>query len=1015
MADPTQVVQYQTGLPPEIAPYGQRLLGAAESQVFKYKQDPTTGEYLKDDKGMPIVEGFQPYQQYTGDRVAQFTPLQQQAFNAAQTLGPNAATEAAARGLQSLAQSAAGTSYDSFTGSAPSMSAPGSVTTGGINPASVNYAGYDAFTGTAPQMRGPSDVSADQITAAQTNYSPQLTQYQMGPAERVGTGAFTDQGNIQSYMSPYMQNVVDVQAQQAKRQAAIAQQALGAQAARSGAFGGSGAALQRAQANAELQRNLQNIQATGLQSAYQQAMQQYSTDAARQLQAAGMNQQAGMQVGSQNLAAQLATQQLGTQTGLQVALANMNAQQQAAVQNQAAKLQAAGMNQQAALQTATQNMQSQLQTQQLGEQSRQFGAGQGLQAAMQNAGFAQQAAIQSEANRLQAQGMNQQAALETARQNLQSQLQTQQLGEQSRQFGAGLGLQGLQTASTALQNAGQMGQTAFNQQQTAIGLQNQLGGQQQQQTQNILNNQYQDYLNFQNQPYKQLGFMSDIIRGLPMSQTSSTMYQAPPSLMGVATGLTGAYLAGGAPKIFKEGGAVKSYAEGGSVFSRENKERIVGNLHPAGLPRAMQGAMMRGDMDTAQAAQANMAEDDAIRRGIAAAAPSDIGVGYARGGIVAFADRGLVDEEEATSSAGNLWRSITGGIKGGIEKTARAGELRRQMEENRTGFFEALTPTQRAERKSRGEQLRAEYDQLLGKTPSAPAPKVTGDDQYNADVKQGLPQAPAKAVEKPAAKPSPQISKALDTMSAQSGIPKDTLLDSYTALRSKFEAEGAADRKEMAELMKSFMGEGKKVREGATNKALQDFFLNMAAQASQPGVARGRGLGQLLQPAGAAAPAFIKSRDESERLARELDANDQKLALMGKQFEISQRAGDRKTAMEMATSMENIKRQNEQLGLQRQQLQETMRSNMAREGLSARQLEVAANKQGLSMATLKTRAKTMASQDVTRMYKADPMMAMNDKKNGITPEMRIAQREREYQTDILLGLVDTPKLAADSE
>ena len=65
-----------------------------------------------------------------------------------------------------------------------------------------------------------------------------------------------------------------------KRQAAIAQQALAAQAARSGAFGGSGAALQRAQANAELQRNLQNIQASGLQSAYQQAMQQYSTDAA---------------------------------------------------------------------------------------------------------------------------------------------------------------------------------------------------------------------------------------------------------------------------------------------------------------------------------------------------------------------------------------------------------------------------------------------------------------------------------------------------------------------------------------------------------------------------------------------------------------------------------------------------------------------------------------------------------------------------------------------------------------
>ena len=133
----------------------------------------------------------------------------------------------------------------------------------------------------------------------------------------------------------FRSNVVDVQQQQAKRQAAIAQQALGAQAARAGMFGGSGAALQQAQANAELQRNLQNIQATGLQNAYQQAMQQYSTDAARQLQAGLANQQ----------------------TGLQTALANMNAQQQAAVANQAAKLQAAGMNQQAAMQTAIQNLQ----------------------------------------------------------------------------------------------------------------------------------------------------------------------------------------------------------------------------------------------------------------------------------------------------------------------------------------------------------------------------------------------------------------------------------------------------------------------------------------------------------------------------------------------------------------------------------------------------------------------------------------------------------------------------------
>ena len=50
---------------------------------------------------------------------------------------------------------------------------------------------------------------------------------------------------MQSYMSPYMQNVVDVQTQAAKRQADIAAQTQQAQAARSGAFGGGRDAVMR--------------------------------------------------------------------------------------------------------------------------------------------------------------------------------------------------------------------------------------------------------------------------------------------------------------------------------------------------------------------------------------------------------------------------------------------------------------------------------------------------------------------------------------------------------------------------------------------------------------------------------------------------------------------------------------------------------------------------------------------------------------------------------------------------
>jgi hypothetical protein len=104
------------------------------------------------------------------------------------------------------------------------------------------------------------------------------------------------------------------------------------------------------------------------------------------------------------------------------------------------------------------------------------------------------------------------------------------LNAQQGQFGAGLGLQGLQTALTGANALGNLGNTQYQQNMGINQMQNQYGLQQQQQQQNILNNQYQDFLNYQNAPYKQMGFMSDILRGLPLTQQSATMYQTPPSL-----------------------------------------------------------------------------------------------------------------------------------------------------------------------------------------------------------------------------------------------------------------------------------------------------------------------------------------------------------------------------------------------------------------------------------------------------------------------------------------------------
>jgi hypothetical protein len=140
-------------------------------------------------------------------------------------------------------------------------------------------------------------------------------------------GMATNPFATQAFMSPYMQNVVDVQQQQAQRQADIANQAMNAKFAQQGAFGGARQGLAGAQANAELMRQKQNIQATGLQNAFQQAQQAQQFGANLGLQ--GLNTAlAGFgQLGN------LGTQQLAAQRGIIDTQNQMGAIQQQREQN----------------------------------------------------------------------------------------------------------------------------------------------------------------------------------------------------------------------------------------------------------------------------------------------------------------------------------------------------------------------------------------------------------------------------------------------------------------------------------------------------------------------------------------------------------------------------------------------------------------------------------------------------------------------------------------------------------
>jgi len=188
-------------------------------------------------------------------------------------------------------------------------------------------------------------------------------------------------------------------------------------------------------------------------------------------------------------------------------------------------------------------------------------------------GGSRQAIENAEANRnlgtqlndIQAQGSNQAYQQAMAQFNAQTgqQQAANQLNEQSAQYGAGLGLQGAATALQGANTLGQLGQNQYAQETGITNMQNQYGTQQQGQVQTGLNNQYQDYLNAQNYPYKQLGFMSDMLRGLPLTANSSSIYQAAPSMVSQVAGLGTAAL--GASQLMKaDGGMIKSsYADGG--------------------------------------------------------------------------------------------------------------------------------------------------------------------------------------------------------------------------------------------------------------------------------------------------------------------------------------------------------------------------------------------------------------------------------------------------------------------
>ncbi len=171
--------------------------------------------------------------------------------------------------------------------------------------------------GAAAQMGGAAGAGLQDLMGLQAQgvAAPSLTQYQLGAPQTFGVE------QAQQYMSPYIQGVVDIQQRNAIEAARQAQLGQNLAASRQGTYGGARQALLQGARESGLRQQLGDIQRTGLQSAYEQAQQQFERDRAAQ-----------MGVGQQNLAAALGVQQLGAGQSLEAQRANQAAALQAAQQ-----------------------------------------------------------------------------------------------------------------------------------------------------------------------------------------------------------------------------------------------------------------------------------------------------------------------------------------------------------------------------------------------------------------------------------------------------------------------------------------------------------------------------------------------------------------------------------------------------------------------------------------------------------------------------------------------------------
>ena len=559
---PQEVTTQTSNLPEYVEPYYKRLLQRGEA------------------------ESLQGYTPYGGQRLEYFAPdeLTSQAMvrGFAQSGTPQQFTDASQRyGSQTALDSGyqAGTTQSGYDAAAMGQGyragqAGPTYQADGYDPsyqAGRFDSGYTARE-MGPGYQGATYGSGYRGGTFDPGYTAETraSQYQAG---QVG-GQYNPMNyeqNIDRFMSPYQQNVIDIEKREARRASDIAAKQGSDAATQAGGLGGYREAIMQAERERNLGQQLGDIQSRGSQKAFESAQQQLERERASGMGAArfGLEQFGAQQqaLQSQEQMAQ-ASFNASEQARQQAASMGMNAQQQEEAARQAEEKfsQSAFAQTQQALQArGTQGIQAY----QAGEQARQQAAAMGMTAQQQEDAARQaqekfaQSAYGATQQAMQAQGAQELDAYRAQQQAMQAQgsqgIQAYQAGEQARQQAAKLGLTAAQQNEAARQAQEKFSQSAYDLSnrynlasaqglmQTGQGIQQDaisrmqmlenIGRQERAIRQAGRDIGYEDFLRQKDFTQNQLGRFSNLLRGVPIQpqQTQST-YQQQPGLFQTALG-----------------------------------------------------------------------------------------------------------------------------------------------------------------------------------------------------------------------------------------------------------------------------------------------------------------------------------------------------------------------------------------------------------------------------------------------------------------------------------------------